>query len=114
MIYRNSISLSTGNYLHEPITQTVGLGQGDKLSPLLFAIFITHLSDTLLLAPNRPMILFYADDLAIVTTELSSLQEYLDTSYKYCKINRLSVNVKKTKIVRVCKGGGLKKTQYLL
>ena len=55
------------------------------------------------------MILFYADDLAIGTTDLSSLQEYHNTSHKYCKMNRLSVNVKKTNIMRFCKGGGLKK-----
>ena len=100
MIDRNSISLSTGKYLQEPITQTVGLAQGDKLSPLLFAI--------------SPMILSYADDLAIGTTDLSSLQEYLNTLYKYCKMNHLSVNVKKTKIMTFCKCRGLKKTQHLL
>ena len=54
------------------------------------------------------MILFYADDLAIGTTDLSSLQEYLNTLHKYCKMNRISVNVKKTKIMRICKAGGLK------
>ena len=107
MIDRNSISLSTGKYLQEPITQTVGLAQRDKLSPLLFAIFIADLSDTLLSALNQPMTLFYADDFAIGTTELSSLQEYLNTSHNYCKMNRISVNVKKTKIMRFCEGGGL-------
>ena len=109
MIQRNSISLSTGKYLQEPIIQTVGLAQGNKLSPLLFAIFKADLSDTLLSAPNQPIIVFYVDYLAIGTTDLSSLQEYLNTLHTYCKMNRLSVNVKKTKIMRFCKGGGLKK-----
>ena len=109
MIDRNNISLSTGKYLQEPITQTVGLAQGDKLSTLLFAIFIADLSDTLLSAPNQPMIFFYADGLAIGTTDLTSLQEYLNTLHKYCQMNRFSVNVRKTKIMRFCKGGGLKK-----
>ena len=109
MINRNCISLSTGKYLQEPITQTVGLAQGDKLSPLLFPIFIADLSDTLLAAPNQPMILFYADDLAIAAQNLPSLQENLNTLHKYCRINHLFVNVKKTKIMRFCKGAGLQK-----
>ena len=66
-------------------------------------------SDTLLATPTQPMIIFYADDLAIGTQGLSSLQKNLNTLHKYCKINRLFVNVKKTKIMRFCKGGGLRK-----
>ena len=100
MINRNCISLSTGKYLQKPITQTVGLAQGDKLSPLLFAIFIADLSDTLLATPNQPMIIFYADDLAIGTQDLSSLQENLNILHKYCRINRN---------MRFYKGGGLRK-----
>ena len=114
MIDRNSISLSTGKYLQEPITQTVGLAQGDKLSLLLFAIFIADLGDTLPSAPNEHMSLFHADDIAICTTDLLSLQEYLNSLHNFCMMNRFSVNVKKTKFMRFCKGGRLKETQYLL
>ena len=49
------------------------------------------------------MIIFYADDLAIGTQDLSSLQE------NEKKTNRLFVNVKKTKSMRFCKVGGLRK-----
>ena len=87
MIDRNRISLSTGKYLQEPTTQTVGLAQGDKLSPLLIAIFIADLSDSLLSTPNQPMILFFS---MLMTLQLvpQTYRLYKNTSIPYINIAR--------------------------
>ena len=43
----NVLRAAAEGYLSEPITQRIGHSQGDKLSPLLFTIFIADLPDIL-------------------------------------------------------------------
>ena len=40
---QNNIQVCSDGYLSTKISQTIGVPQGDKLSPLLYALFLAHL-----------------------------------------------------------------------
>ena len=87
----------------------LGVKQGCPLSPTLFGIFIDDFQAELeagsaafalpTLAGVQTPALFYADDLALVSTSTAGLQAQLDLLEAYSKRWRLTVNVKKTKVV---------------
>ena len=80
-------------------TITCGVPQGSVLGPLLFLIYINDLVDII---ENCDTFL-YADDTVLVTSASNihdahrSLQHDLDNITNWCKGNRLSLNIKKTK-----------------
>ena len=79
LIASNYVCLKSGSYLMQKTAQNIGVPQGDKPSPLLFAIYIADL-DTIL--SNGAEILFYVDDLAIAYEIIKIVQEsvtFLDT-----------------------------------
>ena len=57
--------------------------------------------------------IFYADDLAIGSTELDSVKNAMFVLKKYCQRNSLKVNVGKTKVVKHRNGGRLARTDHL-
>ena len=84
------------------------------MSPLLFALFlsdlelflkskglrgvsVSHLSEILLLA--------FADDIVILADSYIAMKNVTKYLFEYCVINKLIVNVKKTKIILFQKGG---------
>lgn len=87
----------------------LGVKQGCPLSPTLFGIFIDDFQAELetgsaafalpTLAGVQTPALLYADDLALVSTSTAGLQAQLDLLQVYSKRWRLTVNVKKTKVV---------------
>jgi hypothetical protein len=87
----------------------LGVKQGCPLSPTLFGIFIDDFQAELeagsagfalpTLSGVQTPALFYADDLALVSTTVAGLQAQLDLLQAYSKRWRLTVNVKKTKVV---------------
>ena len=86
----------------------IGVKQGCPLSPLLFGLFIDGLEDHLsqLIGDHPPelagvivRLLLYADDLAMMSTTAAGLQQQLDALQRFCDARRLTVNVRKTKIV---------------
>ena len=89
----NFIQVVSDNYVTEPINQSKGVPQGDKLSPLVFSLFIADLADYLKGIEEDLIIIFYADDLVIVSKTLSTLQIAMERLQKYCAINKVEVNV---------------------
>ena len=104
----NFIMVSVEGSLTDKISQRIGVPQGDKLSPILFSLFISDLSS--ILESTGCFVVFYADDLAVASSSLQSLQHALDKLDKYCALNLMNVNVKKTKMMKFRKGGPLAHT----
>lgn len=100
----------------------LGVRQGENLSPFLFSMYINDIENFLneknvnglssitndleeeLLVYCKLFILFYADDTVILTESAQDLQHALDEFCIYCKYWKLTVNVKKTKVMIFSKG----------
>ena len=95
--------------MSDTLQSTLGVKQGCPLSPTLFGIYIDDFQaeleaagadlDLPTLCGVQAPALFYADDLDLVSTSVRGLQAQLDLLESYCKRWRLTVNVKKTKVV---------------
>ena len=89
--------------------------QGENLSPALFSLFLNDLEDYLaahhcsgvsvdytdddISVYLKILILLYADDTVLFGTDPQSLQNSLNIFSEYCKLWKLNVNYKKTKIM---------------
>ena len=103
----NFIQIVSDNYVTEPLNQSKGVPQDDKLYPLIFFLFIADLADYLKGNEEDLIIIVYADDLVIVSKTLSTLQMVLERLQKYCTTNKLEVIVSKTKAMKFRRGGHL-------
>ena len=70
------IQVRLGDSLTRKIKQTRGVPQGDRLSPLLFSIFLADLSNYLDTA--HCTVVFYADDLALESNDPQKLQNAIN------------------------------------
>ena len=101
----------------------MGVRQWDNLSPLLFALFINDFSryiegkynglsintryPTLLndyIVMLNMFVLLYADDTIVLTENACELQKALDEVHEYCVMYKLTLNIKKTKIIVFSRG----------
>jgi hypothetical protein len=109
----NYIEILSNGALSEKVSQTLGLAQGECLSPLLYILFTFDLPSCIEAIGNC-ITLLYADDLAICSKDASSLQAALDRLSVYCNQNLLTVNTDKSKIVKFRRGGRLCKSDVML
>lgn len=78
---------------------THGVPQGSVLGPVLFLLYINDVTQVI----NQNLIHLYADDTVLYMPGNNSLlvqtqlQACLDTFVKWCKMNKLTINTKKTK-----------------
>ena len=107
----NVLRVATEGYLSEPITQRIGLPQGNKLSPLLFTIFIADLPG--ILKSCGCTCILYADDLGITSGELYKVKIALHKLGLYSQENSLQVKVRKTKAMKFRNGGVLRNADRL-
>ena len=92
---------------------SVGLMQGDALSPVLFSLFVNDIELDLLNHCNNSyelkylnlLLLMYADDTVIFSESIEGLQEMLNCLNIYCYKWNLCINTDKTKVIIFCNGG---------
>jgi hypothetical protein len=82
----------------------IGIKQGDGLSPLLFCLFIDDLAAEFnencfppSLGEQKINCLLYADDLILMSTTPTGLQNSLNALQQYCQKWHLEINTSKTK-----------------
>jgi len=103
----------------EPFLSSVGVKQGDPLSPLLFGLFIDRFqwflqsrlslrgypdSMGIKIGDNFLKMLLYADDMVLAATESPILQVQLDILEEFCTIVGMEVNTAKSECVIFNKG----------
>ncbi|KAL4219933.1 hypothetical protein ACF0H5_020345 [Mactra antiquata] len=98
---------------------TIGLKQGESLSPLLFALFINDLElylqqDSkcgLQLNDITLILMLFADDMVLFANSIPDLQNSLDLLHTYCLTWGLEVNTEKTKVIVFRNRGPLKQDE---
>ena len=101
--------VKSNNGLTECFDCPVGLKQGCVLSPVLFSLFISQLSDELAkygkhgvqLFPDllEIILLMFADNVVLVSDTIPGLQNQLNILYNFSEDSGLQVNLDKTNIV---------------
>ena len=91
-----------------------GVRQGEKISPLLFDMYLNDLESFILSAVEpinleyqndevlvylKLLLLLYADDTVIFSDNEENFRKSLDSFYEYCLMWKLKVNFDKTKII---------------
>ena len=92
---------TVNNTVSDALPVTCGVPQGSVLGPLFFLIYINDL----IYALDDCKLKLYADDTVIYHSDVDhslasrKLQSNLDGFYKWCLENKLTVNIKKTKVM---------------
>ena len=82
VLANNLHSVLDGTHLFNGVEQKIGVAQGDKLSPLLFSLFIADMK--YFLQDIDCDVIFYADDRTLGTTSPDALQNaaFVDISFR--------------------------------
>lgn len=111
-IYKDTKSaVWTGDQFSNYFNTHTGVKQGCVMSPLLFALYINDLHETLgggldINGVNIRLLL-YADDIVILADDVKKLQKMIDELEKYCALWNMEVNISKSEIMVFRKGGRL-------
>lgn len=114
MYSQSLLCVKVNNKVTNTFQSLVGVRQGDVLSPNLFKIFINDLpkyllssQDPIYLNNKRIDCLMYADDVILLSSSASGLQEKLNLLQAFCDDWCLSINIEKTKVLIFNKAGRL-------
>lgn len=107
--------VKVSNMLGNEFYCSLGVRQGECLSPLLFSLFLNDIEEQFILSDIdgidvdmvKIFMLLYADDITIFANNPDELQRGLDLLVQYCKRWKLTINVSKTKVLVFRKGGAL-------
>lgn len=112
-----TVRVRVGDEVTESVPVTEGVLQGETLSPLLFILYLSDIETFFrengciglnIDGYNDVLMLLYADDLIIFAHSPEDQRKKLRVLEKYCKLNKLVVNIGKTKIVVFRSGGRAK------
>ena len=121
-IYNSLLSSIRASCKHSEFLECpVGVCQGYALSPTLFSLFINQLANHVTengrhgiqLVPGviELFILLFADDVTLLSTTSTGLQNQLDCLKTCCQERKMEVNKDKTKMMVFRKGGFLAKNE---
>ena len=97
-----------GTETSKPYDITSGILQGDIISPLLFALFVSDFDSFLSTRGIEGVAidgmvslisLFYADDQVLLADSPHNMNRALAALYEYCLLNKLTVNAAKSKVL---------------
>ena len=103
------------NKLGNEFTCSLGVRQGECLSPILFSLYLNDIEEQFRISDiggididmMKIFLLLYADDIVVFANTPDDLQTGLDILYDYCLKWKLTINVSKTKVMIFRKGGVL-------
>lgn len=108
MYWSTPMVVKNGRDRGPSVDSSIGVKQGDPLSPLLFGLFIDRVEAWLrehapecgvALQGQLLRVLLYADDLTLLASSPEELQSLLDALQAFCAANSLHVNVDKSAVV---------------
>ena len=107
---RSKIRTTEGNT--DYIDLTIGLMQGECLSPTLFSLYIDDIDEIMNtvasigieIGNEKFTVLKYADDLVLLSNCKIGIQNGLNALKNYCDENKLTVNIAKSKLMCFSKG----------
>ena len=114
-MYKNMKSrIKHNGFLSSTFMSEIGVRQGENLSPLLFSLFLNDLQTNMVAKGAtgielidqsdltiwlKLLILLYADDTVILSTDQTDFQKSLNIFNDYCKNWHLKINIQKTKVL---------------
>ena len=110
MYDRTTARVCVDGEMSGPFATCVGVRQGCVMSPLLFALFLNDLHESLTGGVNVKgkviRVLMYADDIVIDAESAGQLQVMMNELEVYCGMWDLEVNLDKSEVMVMRRGGG--------